>query len=165
MYLSIVCVFLCIGYLVAGVEKNHESNNQTVVPTDAETVNLDTVEVESVVNVENIDTEVVDVQEDIDSSDSLDKIGDVSYSEAIKVDGMTFNLYPTFDDDMDAVYGIKSLSPNLIRCMQDKYGLEACTPENIQDYIDHYFEYLDYAYEQADGEIEEGIARTDLYLL
>lgn len=159
LYLSIVCAFLCIGYLMSGITNNHEPNYRGEMPIEAENVNLDTVEMEPVINVENIDTEVVDVQEEFDTSSDLEKIGDVSYSEAIKVEGMTFNLYPTFENDVDAVYGIKSQAPKLIKGMQDKYCLSVCTPENIQDYIDHYYEYLEYAYEQANGIIDKTLAR------
>ena len=49
LYLSIVCAFLCIGYLMSGITNNHEPNYRGEMPIEAENVNLDTVEMEPVI--------------------------------------------------------------------------------------------------------------------
>lgn len=157
--ISIVCVLLCVGYLQTGLSSNMYNNDNTKDSIDGENVALETVEIsEPSVEVESIDAEVVEVSERFDTAGDISEIGNISYSEAMQVDGMTFNLYPTFDNEQDAIKDAEVKMPTLLPAMEEEYSLQKFSASSVQSYIDHYYEYLEYEYQRTDGEIDNALA-------
>lgn len=155
--IAIVCVLLCTGYLQTRLSLNMYNNNKASI--DGETVALKTVEMsEPSVEVGSIDAEVVEVSEDFDTADDISEIGSISYSEAIQVDGMTFNLYPTFDNEQDAINDAETKMPTLLPAMEEEYSLQNFSASSVQSYIDHFYEYLEHEYQRTNGKIDNALS-------
>lgn len=76
----------------------------------------------------------------------------------MKVDGMIFNLYPTFDNEQDAIKDAEAKMPTLLPAIEEKYSLQKFSADSVQSYTDHYYEYLEYEYQRTNGEIDNNLA-------
>jgi len=108
-------------------EAPQDENEQfgEVVEDTQENAALEDIEV-----VTDINVVPVEVNEEFDSSEVLDNLGEVSYSQGILIDDTEYALYPEFEDVGNSLEVIKEKAGNAFTFLKDNYSLEDISNEN-----------------------------------
>lgn len=151
-----MCVMtFCGGVMVKQYISNENectSEPDSTDVIDGNNIELSNAETEKAVPIEVASPKVslTKVNQQFDASNTIKELGDVKYSKAIKVDGNSYNLYPTFEDLSQAVNNLKPKCKNIIDDMKNQYKLGEFTVASLPKYCENVYDYDQGLYDSMD---------------